>query len=118
MGKNKYGKSYKKKGSSKGGGNQGGAPIQGGKMKAKHILVDKYTRAQELYEDIQAGESFEALATKYSTCPSRKRGGNLGEFAKGDMVPKFWDAVASLQINEISEPVKTQFGYHIIKRLK
>ncbi|TFG05347.1 MAG: hypothetical protein EU539_09390 [Promethearchaeota archaeon] len=117
MGKNKYGKGYKKKGgSTKGSGKKGGAPIRGGKVKASHILVDKLSKAQMIYEDINAGEKFEDLASKYSTCPSKNRGGNLGEFPKGKMVPEFWNACVNLNIGEISQPVKTQYGYHIIKR--
>ncbi|MFX0035409.1 MAG: peptidylprolyl isomerase [Candidatus Hermodarchaeota archaeon] len=117
MGKNKYGKGYQKgidlKSDSSG---KGGDPIKGSKIKASHILVEKYSKAQEIYEDLKAGEKFEQLATNYSTCSSRKRGGNLGEFAKGDMVPEFWSACTKLKIGEISQPIKTQYGYHIIKR--
>ncbi len=118
MGKGKYGKGYQNKGqSSKGSGKSaGGAPIRGGKIKASHILVDKFSRAQELREDIQAGEKFESLAQKFSTCPSKKKSGNLGDFSKGDMVPEFWNACTKLKIGEISQPVKTKYGYHIIKR--
>jgi peptidyl-prolyl cis-trans isomerase C len=116
VGKNQYGKGYKSKGKSSKGSKSGGAPLHGGKIKAKHILVDKYSRAQELYEDIQAGDNFENLARQFSTCSSRKKGGNLGEFTKGDMVADFWNACKKLKINEISQPVKSQFGYHIIKR--
>ena len=117
MGKNKYGKDFHKGGQSKGSNAiKGGAPVRGGKIKASHILVEKYSKAQELYEDLQAGENFENLARQHSTCPSKKKGGNLGEFAKGDMVPEFWNASAKLQIGEISQPVKSKFGYHIIKR--
>jgi peptidyl-prolyl cis-trans isomerase C len=117
MGKNKYGKQYKAKGQNLTGSNKGkGAPIRGGKMKASHILVEKFSKAQELYEDIQAGGNFEQLARQYSTCPSRKRGGNLGEFGKGDMVSEFWNATAKLKIGAISPPVKSTYGYHIIKR--
>ena len=117
MGKNKYGKGFQKSGQSKGSGSaKGGAPIRGGKIKASHILVDKFTKAQELHEDILAGGNFEQLARQYSTCSSKKKGGNLGEFAKGDMVPEFWNASAKLGIGEISQPVKSKFGYHIIKR--
>ncbi|MFX1376253.1 MAG: peptidylprolyl isomerase [Promethearchaeota archaeon] len=117
MGKNKYGKNIRKKssGNVKGSG-KSGDPIRGGKIKASHILVEKFTKAQELYEDLKSGENFEKLASQYSTCPSKKRGGNLGEFGKGDMVPEFWDASTKLKVGEISQPVKTQFGYHIIKR--
>jgi len=114
MGKPKYGKDYqKKKGSSV---STGGAPIRSGKIKASHILVNKYSQAQELYEDLKAGESFEFLARQYSSCSSKKKGGNLGEFSKGDMVPEFWIACTKLKIGEISQPVKSEFGYHIIKR--
>ena len=118
MGKNKYGKGYQKKGkssASKGSGKEG-APIRAGKIKASHILVDKFNQAQEIYEDLKAGEDFSKLAQQYSNCPSKKRGGNLGEFSKGDMVPEFWNASTKLKIGEISQPIKTQFGYHIIKR--
>lgn len=117
MGKNKYGKQYKGKNNNQKDSKQGkGAPIKGGKMRASHILVEKYTRAQEIYEDIVAGENFEQLARQHSTCPSRKRGGSLGDFGKGDMVPEFWNATAKLNLGEISKPVKSKYGYHIIKR--
>jgi peptidyl-prolyl cis-trans isomerase C len=119
MGKNKYGKGYQQKGGkTKKSGQRGGAPIKGGKIKASHILVPKYSKAQEIYEDLQAesGKNFTQLAQKYSECSSKKRGGNLGEFAKGDMVPEFWNACTKLKIGEISAPVKSKFGYHVIKR--
>ena len=116
MGKNKYGKGYQQKGKSSNVSKSGGAPLRGGKIKASHILVDKYGRAQEIYEDIKAGENFENLARQLSTCSSRKKGGNLGEFTKGDMVPEFWNACTKLKIGEISQPVKSKFGYHVIKR--
>jgi len=117
MGKNKYGKGFQKGTQPKGGSSkQGGDPIHGGKIKASHILVEKFSKAQELYEDLKAGETFEQLARQYSTCSSKNKGGNLGEFAKGDMVPEFWNASTKLKIGEISQPVKSKFGYHIIKR--
>ncbi len=117
MGKNKYGKGFQKVTKSKGGSSsKSGAPLRGGKIKASHILVEKLSKAQEIYEDLKAGEKFELLASQYSTCSSKKKGGNLGEFAKGDMVPEFWHACTKLNIGEISQPVKSKFGYHIIKR--
>ncbi|MFX0047312.1 MAG: peptidylprolyl isomerase [Candidatus Hermodarchaeota archaeon] len=116
MGKNKYGKGFESKGDSSKGSKSGGSPLHGGKIKASHILVDKFSRAQEIYEDIQAGENFENFARQFSTCSSRKKGGNLGEFSKGDMVPEFWNACIKLKIGEISQPVKSKFGYHVIKR--
>ena len=117
MGKNKYGKGYVSKGTPSKGSKSGGAPIRAGKIKASHVLVEKFNKAQELYEDIQAGENFENLARQFSTCSSKKKGGNLGEFSKGDMVPEFWNACTKLKIGEISQPVKSKFGYHIIKRM-
>ena len=116
MGKNKYGKGFESKGRSPKGQKLGGSPLRGGKLKASHILVDKFSRAQEMYEDIQAGENFENLARQFSTCSSKKRGGNLGEFSKGDMVLEFWNACTKLKIGKISQPVKSKFGYHVIKR--
>ncbi|MBN1803562.1 MAG: peptidyl-prolyl cis-trans isomerase [Candidatus Lokiarchaeota archaeon] len=117
MAKQKYGKGAQS--SNKGGSvtsKSAGAPIKGGKIKASHILVNTLSKAQEIYEDIQAGENFQELAKKFSECSSKNKGGNLGEFPKGKMVAEFWNACTKLQIGEISKPLKTQFGYHIIKR--
>ncbi len=118
MGKNKYGKKPQKKTtpSKHQSSGKAGDPIRGGKIKASHILVDKLSKAQEIIEDLEAGDKFEKLAQTYSNCSSKKRGGNLGEFAKGDMVKEFWNACVKLKIGEISQPIKTQYGYHIIKR--
>jgi parvulin-like peptidyl-prolyl isomerase len=118
MGKNKYGKGFQKKGKPTGskGSGKAGDPIPRGKIKASHILVEKFSKAQEIYEDLEAGENFQKLAQQYSTCPSRKRGGSLGEFSKGDMASEFWNACTKLKKGQISQPIKTQFGYHIIKR--
>ena len=59
--------------------------------------------------------SFEEAAGQFSTCPSGQQGGDLGEFGRGMMVPEFEDAAFELELEKISEPVKTQFGYHLIK---
>ena len=59
--------------------------------------------------------SFEEAAGQFSTCPSGQQGGDLGEFGRGMMVPEFEDAAFALELNTVSEPVKTQFGYHLIK---
>ena len=58
---------------------------------------------------------FRSAAVKYSKCPSKDRGGDLGEFSAGQMVPEFEKAVFSMKDGDVSEPVQTQFGYHIIK---
>lgn len=85
-------------------------------VSAKHILVDSEEKAKEIKEKISNGEmSFEEAAGQFSTCPSGQQGGDLGEFGRGMMVPEFEDAAFELELEKISEPVKTQFGYHLIK---
>ncbi|MGL5244766.1 MAG: peptidylprolyl isomerase [Sarcina sp.] len=83
---------------------------------AKHILVDLEEECQKIKEEIASGsKSFEEAAGEYSKCPSKEQGGNLGSFSKGMMVPEFEEAAFNLPIGEVSNPVKTQFGYHLIK---
>ena len=85
-------------------------------VSASHILVDSAEKAAEIRASVVAGEiSFEDAAKKYSSCPSARQGGNLGEFTRGQMVPEFDQACFALEEGQISEPVKTQFGYHIIR---
>jgi parvulin-like peptidyl-prolyl isomerase len=87
-----------------------------GKIRCSHILVEKLSVAQEILEKINKGESFSKMAEQYSTDGSRRRGGDLGEFGKGMMVRPFEEAAFKLQVGEVSPIVKTEFGYHIIKR--
>lgn len=90
--------------------------VAGESVNASHLLVDSEEKANELLEKIKAGEiSFEDAARNESSCPSSENGGNLGEFTKGQMVPEFDEAVFKMNVGEISQPVKTQFGYHLIK---
>lgn len=84
-------------------------------VKASHILVKKRSEAEKILEELKKGASFAELAKKHSECPSRKRGGDLGWFGRGKMVPEFEEAAFSLKKGELSDIVKTQFGYHIIK---
>lgn len=84
-------------------------------VSAKHILVDNKETADEIKEKINNGMSFEDAAKEFSSCPSSAQGGNLGSFGRGRMVPEFEAAAFQLTVGEISEPVQTQFGYHIIK---
>lgn len=85
------------------------------KIRAKHILVEESQQAEQIYLDLKKGLFFEEAAKKYSKCPSAANGGDLNYFTKGQMVPEFDTAVFGMAVNEISRPVKTQFGYHIIK---
>ena len=89
---------------------------KGESVKAKHILVPEEAKALELLEAITAGEmSFEDAAKTCSTCPSGAQGGDLGAFTRGQMVPEFDAAAFTAEIDHIVGPVKTQFGYHLIK---
>ncbi len=87
------------------------------KIRAQHILVDQEFEANDLLKKLADGKSFEELARDFSQCPSGNNGGDLGEFGKGMMVPSFEKAAFALNVGEISSPVKTQFGFHLIKRL-
>lgn len=84
-------------------------------IRARHILVDSKEQAQEILEKIRKGEDFAQLAKEYSNCPSSENGGDLDYFTKGSMVPEFEEVAFNMEIGEISDIVKTQFGYHIIK---
>ncbi len=85
-------------------------------VSASHILVDSEEKANEILTAIQNGEiSFEDAAKEYSSCPSGAQGGSLGEFGRGQMVPEFDQACFSMEEGELRGPVKTQFGYHLIR---
>ncbi len=82
--------------------------------RASHILVDTEEEANTIIEEINQGLAFGEAAKKYSKCPSKAQGGNLNNFSRGQMVPEFEEVVFNMEKDEISQPVKTQFGYHII----
>ena len=85
-------------------------------VNASHILVETEEKALDILAEIDAGKSFEDAAKEYSSCPSKENGGSLGDFGRGQMVPEFDTAVFEMQIGEVTRvPVKTQFGYHLIK---
>lgn len=87
------------------------------RVRASHILVEKHSQALQVLERLKKGEDFAKIASEVSTCPSRKRGGDLGEFSHGVMVREFEKAAFALEKGKTTqEPVKTEFGYHIIKR--
>jgi parvulin-like peptidyl-prolyl isomerase len=85
-------------------------------IKAKHILVEQEFEAKDLLKKIQSGEKFEDLAKVFSQCPSKEEGGDLGAFSKDQMVESFSNAAFALKVGEISEPVRTRFGFHLIMR--
>ena len=88
------------------------------KIKCSHILVKKQSEAIAILDKIRQGEKFGKLARDLSVdSGSAKRDGNLGYFGKGKMVKEFETVAFKLEVGKISEPVKTQYGYHIIKRL-
>ncbi len=89
--------------------------ISGETVTASHILVETLEKANDILKEINDGLSFADAAQKYSSCPSKNSGGNLGKFGKGQMVPEFEDAVFAMKVGDISSPVKTQFGYHLIQ---
>ena len=90
--------------------------VSGLTFSASHILVDSEDKANELLAQIKAGDiTFEEAAAQYSSCPSGKNGGDLGQFGQGQMVPEFENACAAMEVGELSAPVQTQFGYHLIR---
>lgn len=88
----------------------------GATIRARHILVEHEYEVRDIQRKLEEGISFEQLARDFSNCPSGEEGGDLGHFSKGQMVKPFEEAAFSLGVGEISKPVKTQFGYHLIKR--
>lgn len=90
--------------------------LTGETVQAKHILVATEDKCNEILEMITKGDkSFEDAAKELSTCPSGQKGGDLGSFGRGQMVKEFEDAAFNAEIGHIVGPVKTQFGYHLIK---
>lgn len=85
-------------------------------VRARHILVQTLNEAVELQTKVNEGIDFGQLATKFSKCPSGQNGGDLGMFGRGMMVKPFEDAAFGLDVGGLSQPVQTQFGYHLIQR--
>lgn len=83
--------------------------------RASHILVETEEEAQALSEEAAAGADFAELAKEHSTGPSGPSGGDLGYFVAERMVPAFSNAVAEMEVGAVSDPVQTQFGWHVIK---
>ncbi|WP_376787890.1 peptidylprolyl isomerase [Aliamphritea ceti] len=87
------------------------------KASAVHILVKTKPEAEKILQQLEKGGDFAKLAKKYSICPSGKRGGDLGEFKKGQMAKPFDDVVFKKPLLKIHGPVKTKFGFHLIKTI-
>ncbi|MBN1542132.1 peptidylprolyl isomerase [candidate division KSB1 bacterium] len=104
-----------------------------GEIHAAHILImyqgserapanitrtkeEAYATAVDLLQQLEEGADFAELATQYSDCPSAQKGGDLGIFGRGQMVPAFEEAAFGLQPGQVSEIIETPFGYHIILR--
>jgi peptidyl-prolyl cis-trans isomerase C len=84
-------------------------------MRASHILVSTKEQADAILAEASA-LNFGSLAQQHSSCPSKARGGDLGEFGPGQMVQPFEQATLATAVGSISQPVQTQFGYHLIHR--
>ncbi len=83
-------------------------------VKASHLLVATEEEAKKLKEEILSGKPFADAAAEVSMCPSGANGGDLGYFGRGQMVKEFEDAAFSMNVGEVSDPIKTQFGWHLI----
>jgi peptidyl-prolyl cis-trans isomerase C len=82
---------------------------------ARHILVDTQEECEDLKNQIAEGADFAELAKQHSKCPSGSRGGDLGEFGQGQMVPEFDQVVFSGEVNTVHGPIQTQFGFHLLE---
>ena len=87
------------------------------KVHCAHILVKTKEEVDDVVNRLNSGESFSKIAQEKSLCPSGKKGGDLGEFGRGMMVKPFEKAAFELEKGQVSGPVKTDFGWHVIKRL-
>ncbi len=88
------------------------------KASARHILVATEAECVKLKTEIEGGKDFAQIARQYSKCPSGKKGGDLGEFFRGQMVPEFDQVVFDKEVGQVHGPVKTQFGFHLIEITK
>ncbi|MFO6423352.1 peptidylprolyl isomerase [Motilimonas sp. KMU-193] len=87
------------------------------KASAVHILVKQRDKCEQIKKQLEKGADFAKLAKQHSICPSGKKGGYLGEFRKGSMVKQFDDVVFKEELYKVHGPVKTKFGFHLIKIL-
>jgi len=85
-------------------------------IRASHILVNDEQTARDIHRQITEGADFGSMAQAHSLCPSKQNNGDLGMFGEGMMVKPFEEASFALKLNEISGPVQTNFGWHLIQR--
>ncbi len=83
-------------------------------VRASHILVKTKEEAENLKNEIEGGKSFADVAAEHSMCPSGAAGGDLGTFGRGMMVKPFEDAAFEAQVGKVTNPIQTQFGWHLI----
>lgn len=84
-------------------------------VRASHLLVNTKEEAEQCKQEIASGKTFAEVAQAVSKCPSKAQGGDLGFFGRGQMVAPFEQAAFGLPVGEVSEPVQTQFGWHLIQ---
>ncbi len=84
---------------------------------ARHILVKTKDEAEKIKQQLAKGKDFGTLAKKHSLCPSKKQGGNLGEFGPGQMVKAFDNVVFKKPVLTVHGPIKTKFGFHLIETI-
>tara|TARA_R110001592_G_scaffold323435_1_gene602666 strand:- start:1469 stop:1741 length:273 start_codon:yes stop_codon:yes gene_type:complete len=82
---------------------------------AKHILSKDKETSEKLLQELKKGADFSKLAQRHSLCPSKKRGGDLGEIRKGDLVKSVEQVIFKQELKKIHGPVKSKFGYHLIQ---
>ncbi len=85
------------------------------RARARHILVESEAACLDLKQQIENGSVFAQLARQHSSCPSSAKGGDLGEFGKGEMVPEFDQVVFSGELGVTHGPIRTQFGFHLLE---
>jgi hypothetical protein len=85
-------------------------------IRASHILCQEEETVRNLHRQLTEGADFSTLAKEHSMCPSKLNGGDLGMFTEGMMVKPFEDASFALQVGQLSEPIQTNFGWHLIHR--
>jgi len=81
---------------------------------ARHILVKTKAEAESIKQKLENGEDFAKLARKFSLCPSKKRGGDLGEIFPGQLVKSVEQVIFKKELSKLQGPVKSQFGFHLI----